>query len=85
MKPLSVRLALLLHVLLCGCYYEVRDGRTGRLYYTDEWVAADGYRGPLTITDETGMKVRIQNAEVVRLNRQDYLDAVSAAEGDSNP
>lgn len=65
-----------------GCYYEVRDARTGRMYYADKWIAADGYRGPLTFTDHTGKMVRVDQAEVLRLNWQDYLEATTpAAEG----
>jgi hypothetical protein len=62
---------------LCGCYYEVRDARTGRMYYADRWIAADGYTGPLTFTDHTGRQVTLDRAEVMRLDRRDYVDATA--------
>ncbi len=80
-KRLMVVISLM---LLSGCYYEVRDASTGKMYYTEKWVAADGYRGPLTITNEQGQQIRIQNAEVVRLNQEDYRDATTKPEDKSN-
>lgn len=72
-------------ILLGGCYYEVRDGRTGQMYYSDQWVAADGYRGPLTFEDYTGVKRRIEFADVQRIGKRDYLDATTPAEEAAQP
>jgi hypothetical protein len=57
---------------LGGCYYEIQDVRTGRMYYSRDWVAADGYRGPLTFEDHEGRKRRVDDAYVLRLDKRDY-------------
>lgn len=79
-------------MLLGGCYYEIRDMRSSQMYYSPEWVAADGYRGPLTFTDHEGRQRRVEDAHVMRLSRRDYheimrdleLGSASSTPSDAN-
>jgi hypothetical protein len=71
-------LLVLLGLTLTGChYYQVRDQQTGAVYYTDKWVAADGYSGPLHFTDSKGQRVNLRASQVTRLSKDDYLDATA--------
>ena len=72
-------------LLLSGCYYEIRDVRTGQMYYSPDWVAADGYRGPLTFTDHDGRNRRIEDAHVMRLSKRDYLEVMHELERAQQP
>jgi hypothetical protein len=61
---------------LAGChYYEILDPRTGDAYYSDRWVAADGYRGPLTFQDRSGRTIRLPQTIVTRMSREDFVEA----------
>jgi hypothetical protein len=72
-------LPALVCMTLTGChYYQVRDPQTGAVYYTDKWVAADGYSGPLHFTDSKGQRVNLRASQVTRLSKDDYLDATGA-------
>jgi hypothetical protein len=73
-------LLILLSLSCLACHYEIRDPQSGEVYYTEKWVASDGYRGPLRFTDRTGRQVELREAQVDRLSRDDYLDAVETAE-----
>jgi hypothetical protein len=78
-KEVHVRVMCLLILaaalaVLGGCYYEVRDAQTGRMFYSDRWIAADGYAGPLEFQDHTGRRVTLTHAEVRRLDRRDYQE-----------
>jgi hypothetical protein len=66
-----------LFLLACGgChYYQVRDARTGDVFYADKWIAADGYRGPLHFTDSTGRSVDLRASEVTRMPKDEWLEA----------
>lgn len=69
-------------ILLAGCqhYYQVQDPKSGQIYFTDKWVAADGYRGPLHFTDSKGQHVDLRVAQVNRISHDDYLDATLKTE-----
>lgn len=67
----------LMVLALGGCYYEVHDARTDRVFYSPKWVAADGYQGPLTFEDHTGTSRRVEHAIVYRIGKQDYLEATT--------
>jgi hypothetical protein len=71
------RLIALLATLVAqaGCYYQVVDPQSGSIYYTQKWVAANGYHGPLTFTDHTGKTVSLRASRVSRIPRNDFLDA----------
>ena len=68
-----------------GCYYQVVDPKTGAAYYTQKWVAADGYHGPLTFTDHSGRTVSLRASRVNRIPRDDYFDATGIAKDKSRP
>jgi hypothetical protein len=81
-------IAITCALLLGGCYYEIRDVRNGAMYYSPDWVAADGYRGPLTFTDHQGHKRRVEDSHVVRLSKRDYeemMRELAAAQAAQQP
>lgn len=59
-------------LMMAGCRYQVVDTDTGRVYYTDKWVAADGYTGPLSFIDHSGRAVRLSSGHVKRISQRDY-------------
>ena len=77
---MRVPLLILFTLALAACRYEVRDPQSGTVFYTDRWVAADGYRGPLSFTDHTGRRVELRDAQVNRLSAEDYVEAVERAD-----
>ena len=61
-----------------GCYYRVIDPQTGAVYYTERWVAADGYQGPLEFTDHSGRTVSLRASRVDRIGGDQYREAIDA-------
>ena len=64
---------------LAGChhYYQVQDPASGQMYFTNKWVAADGYHGPLHFTDSKGQHIQLRMARVNRISPEDYLEATA--------
>jgi len=73
--------------LLGGChhYYEIQDTRTGHVYYTEGWVAADGYSGPLRFTDSTGRHIDLRDSQVTRMAKDDYLQVTEDSHQSESP
>jgi len=69
----------------CQRYYRVDDPATGRSYYTDRWVAADGYSGPLTFTDRSGRIVSVRQSRVTRLSADEYHELTDASDPPASP
>jgi hypothetical protein len=64
-------------IWLGGChhYLQVQDPKTGQVYYTDRWVAANGYQGPLRFTDSKGQQVNLRASRVTWIAKDDYIEA----------
>ena len=78
MRLLAPCVMLVLALLgLGGChhYLQVQDPKTGQVYYTDRWVAANGYQGPLRFTDSKGQHVDLRASRVTWISRKDYTEA----------
>jgi hypothetical protein len=59
----------------CHHYIQVQDPRSGQVYYTDRWVAANGYHGPLRFMDSKGQQVDLRASRVTWISKDDFIEA----------
>ncbi len=74
-KLLAVAIAL---ATLSGCaYYQITDPDTGKVYYTNDWMAGRyGYSGAVTFKDAvSGSTVTLASSEVKEIEKDEY-DAI---------